>query len=80
MNIGLNITQPNNIVLILGDASPFEWEMKHQAVIFSPVENQLVGLKTASTVADNLTVGCKPFDESIIRHFMQSMQSNSQSR
>lgn len=45
-----------------------------------PVENQLVGLKTASTVADNLTVGCKPFDESIIRHFMQSMQSNSQSR
>jgi len=31
MNIGLNITQPNNIVLILGDASPFEWEMKHQA-------------------------------------------------
>ena len=45
-----------------------------------PVEKQLVGLKTASTVADNLTVGCKPFDESIIRHFTQSMQSNSQSR
>ena len=45
-----------------------------------PVEKQLVGLKTASTVADNLTVGCKPFDESIIRHFIrQSMQSNSQS-
>jgi hypothetical protein len=43
MNIGLNITQPNNIVLILGDASPFEWEMKHQAMIFSPVANQLVG-------------------------------------
>ena len=43
MNIGLNITQPNNIVLILGDASPFEWEMKHQAMIFSPAENQLVG-------------------------------------
>lgn len=44
-----------------------------------PVENQLVGLKMASTVANNLTVGCKPFDESIIRHAMQSMQSNGQS-
>ena len=31
------------MVLFLGDTSPLEWEMQHQAMIFSPVENQLVG-------------------------------------
>lgn len=37
------------------------------AVLF---ENRLVGVKTASTAANNLTVGYNPFEESVIQHFM----------
>ena len=39
-----------------------------------PVENRLVGLKTALMVANNLTVGCKPLDESVIRHVMRGIK------